>query len=148
MKSVSLRPLTITYNNVLNACAFSDPRVENREEIVDIAMIMLKEAQETCGANFITYGTSLRVVGIFEDDNVRRWRFARDIFRKCCADGQLNKVVMNQLRFAVSPRQYSLLRQEARDETSGTFRHEFTVNTRGASKFKPRRVDRREQQKP
>lgn len=126
MKSVSIRPLTITYNNILNACAFSDPMVEARREVLDIAMIMLKEVQESCGANFITYGTALRVIGIFEDDSVARWRLARDTFRKCCTDGQLNKLVMNQLKFAVGPGQYSLLRQEAIDEKTGDLRREYT----------------------
>ncbi len=130
MKHVSLRPLTITYNNILNACAFSDPNAEDKRTIVDIAMLMLKEAQETCGANFITYGTCLRVIGTFEDDSASRWRLARDTFRSCCADGQLNKLVMNQVKFAVSPSQYSLLTQEAKDEKTGQLRENFTRNCR------------------
>lgn len=138
MKHVSLRPLTITYNNILNACAFSDPKVEHRKEILDLAMLMLKEAQETCGANFITYGTCLRVIGTFEDDPASRWRLARDTFRRCCADGQLNKLVMNQVKFAVSPSQYSLLMQEAKDEKTGQLRDSFTRNCR--KKPLPRRT--------
>lgn len=130
MKHVSLRPLTITYNNILNACAFSDPREENRQEVLDMAMMMLKEAQETCGANFITYGTILRVIGTFEDDPSSRWRLARDTFRSCCAAGQLNKLVMNQVKFAVSPSQYSLLEQEATDSRTGELRKDFTRNSR------------------
>jgi hypothetical protein len=133
MKNVSLRPLTITYNNILNACAFSDRMEENRQEVLDIAMLMLKEAQETCGANFITYGTSLRVIGTFEDDPPSRWRLARDTFRRCCADGQLNKLVMNQLKFAVSPSQYSLLEQEAQNEKTGELRKDFIINSRRKS---------------
>ena len=130
MKHVSLRPLTITYNNILNACAFSDPGLENRKEILDLAMLMLKEAQETCGANFITYGTCLRVIGTFEEDPATRWRLVRDTFRCCCADGQLNKLVMNQVKFAVSTSQYSLLTQEAKDEKTGQLRESFTRNCR------------------
>lgn len=130
MKLVSLRPLTITYNNILNACAFSDRREENCQEILDITMIMLKEAQDTCGANFITYGTTLRVIGTFEDDPASRWRLARDTFRRCCADGQLNKLVMNQVKFAVSPSQFSLLEQEAKDPKTGELRTDFMRNSR------------------
>ena len=130
MKHVSLRPLTITYNNILNACAFSDLK-ENRQEILDVAMLMLKEAQDTCGANFITYGTCLRVIGLFEGDSSSRWRLARDTFRMCCADGQLNKLVLNQVKFAVSPSQYSLLEQEAKDAKTGELRKDFIRNTRG-----------------
>ena len=130
MKHVSLRPLTITYNNILNACAFSDPKLEQRKEILDLAMLMLKEAQETCGANFITYSTCLRVIGTFEEEPASRWRLARDTFRRCCADGHLNKFVMNQVKFAVSPSQYSLLTQEAKDEKTGQLRDSFTRNCR------------------
>lgn len=130
MKSVSLRPLTITYNNILNACAFSDPEEENKQEILLVAMTMLKEAQESCGANFITYGTALRVIGSFEDDSAARWRLVRDVFRTCCAEGQLNRLVMNQVKYSVTPSQYSLLRQEASEPKGGRLRYEYTVNTR------------------
>lgn len=130
MKSVSLRPLTITYNNILNACAFSDTERDNKQEVLLIAMAMLKEAQDTCGANFITYGTCLRVIGTFEGDSASRWRLVRDVFRQCCADGQLNKLVMNQIKYGVTPSQYSLLRQEARDPKTGNIREDYTKNSR------------------
>jgi hypothetical protein len=131
MKQVSLRPLTITYNNILNACAFSDSREENNKEILEIALSILSEAQETCGANYITYGTFLRVVGKFEDDSSERWRLTRDTFRSCCADGQLTKLVMNQVKFATkSATQYSLLLNEATDERTGRLRNECTENAR------------------
>jgi hypothetical protein len=130
MQDVALRPLTITYNNILNACAFSDPREGDRKEVVDIAMNILREAQETCGANFITYGTCLRVIGNFEDDTSERWRLTRDTFRSSCADGQLTKLVMNQVKFAASPAQYSLLLNEATDERTGRLRDACTKNAR------------------
>jgi hypothetical protein len=130
MKSVSLRPLTITYNNILNACAFSDPDGEDSQDVLLIAMAILKEAQETCGANFITYGTCLRVVASFEKDAGSRWRLARDLFRKCCAEGQLNNLVMRQLKYAATPSQYSLLQQEAKDPKTGQLRADFIKNSR------------------
>ena len=135
MKHVALRPLTITYNNILNACAFSDPVKEDPKGVLDISMSMLKEAQETCGANFITYGTALRVIGTFEKDPMERWRLARDTFRKCCEDGQLTNLVMTQVKFAVSPSQYSLIVQEAKDEKTGQLRKKFTRNSK---RLKPR----------
>jgi hypothetical protein len=130
MEQVALRPLTITYNNILNACAFSDNQEENRKEILDIAMNVLREAKDTCGANFITYGTCLRVIGYFEDDASERWCLAKDTFRSCCADGQLTKLVMNQVKFAVSPAQHVLLLNEAIDPRTGRLRDEYTKNAR------------------
>lgn len=137
MEHVALRPLTITYNNILNACAFSDPHEEDHMEILDIALRILKEAKETCGANFITYGTCLRVIGNFEDDTSERWRLTRDTFRSCCSDGQLTKLVMNQIKFAVSPAQYSLLLDEVTDERTGQLRHAYTKNARKVKRAMP-----------
>lgn len=134
MKHVALRPLTITYNNILNACAFSDPVEDDAKEVLYISVNMLKEAKETCGANFITYSTALRVIGTFEKDPMEKWRLARDTFRSCCADGQLTSLVMNQVKFAVSPNQYSLIVQEANDEQTGRLRAEFTKNARRTKK--------------
>ena len=141
MEHVALRPLTITYNNILNACAFSDPHEEDRKEILDIALYMLKEAKRTCGANFITYGTCLRVIGTFEDDVSERWRLTREIFRSCCEDGQITKLVLNQVRFVASPAQYALLLNEVTDERTGKIRNTYTRNARGTNKS-PKRQKR------
>ena len=130
MKQVSIRPITITFNNIMNACAFSDPHDDDRVEILEIALKALKEAQETCGANFITYGTCLRVIGNFEFDTSNRWRLTRTIVRECCSDGQLTKVVMNQARYSLHPAQYELLLTEVTDQRTGKLREEYTMNAR------------------
>ena len=85
MKEVSIVPITITLNNILNACAYSDSGYENRREILDIALVILKEAQKTCGANYITYGTALRVIRFFADDYMERWQLIRRVFPCCLA---------------------------------------------------------------
>jgi hypothetical protein len=125
MKDVALRPHTITYNCVLNACAFSRVVGEDRKEILNIALDTLKEAQEICGANFISYGTCLRVIALFEDDSFERWRLTRDTFRSCCHDGQLTKPVLEKLKFGISPSRYATLVGEATDKKTGRLRDEY-----------------------
>lgn len=100
MESVALRPSTPSFNNVINACAFSSQR-DDPVKILEIARTALREAQEGPGANWISYQTALRVVCTFEQDETRRWHLTRDIFRQCCEDGQLTRTVMTQVKFAV-----------------------------------------------
>jgi len=69
MVEVSLRPSIVSYNNVLNACAFSSKTGDDPKVILNIAMEMLNEAQEGPGANWISYQTALRVIGSFEKDS-------------------------------------------------------------------------------
>ena len=130
MKSVALRPLIVTYNNVINACAFAGHPDDDPKAILRIALETLEEAQETCEPNYITYGTCLRVIGNFEKDKTERWRLIRDIFRKCCDDGQLTNSVMKQLKSSVTPTQYALLQSEATDERTGRLRDDCTKNAR------------------
>lgn len=126
MKEVAIRPMTMTYNNVLNACAYSDRASENRKEILDIAFMVLNEAQNTDGANFITYTSYIRVIRYFVDDRLERWQLIRDTFRRCCTDGQLTPKIMIEMKLGITPRQYDLLMKEATDVRTGLWRDEYT----------------------
>ena len=79
MMEVSLRPSIVSYNNVLNACAFSSKTDEDPKAILKIAMETLKEAQRGPGANWISYQTALRVIGSFEKDS------GAIVFPLCCS---------------------------------------------------------------
>lgn len=136
MKEVSIRPITITYNNALNACAFSDRELDDKGEVMQVATMILKVAQETSGANYITYATYFRVVRFFVSDRLEQWRLIRETFRQCCEDGQLETHIMRQIRPALSPHQYGLLMDEATDKSTGRWREEYTVNA-GRMKKKP-----------
>ncbi len=130
MKEVAIRPITITYNNALNACAFSDREFDDRKEVMQVATMILKEAQETTGANYITYSTYMRVIRFFVYDRLEQWRLMRETFRRCCEDGQLSENVLRQIRPALSSHQYGLLMSEATDKNTGRWREEYTVNAR------------------
>jgi len=66
MEEVSLRPGIVSYNNVINACAFSSKTKDDPETVLQIAMDVLAKAQKGPGANRITYQGALRVVCCFE----------------------------------------------------------------------------------
>ncbi len=139
MKEVAIRPITITYNNALNACAFSDRDFDDRKEVMQVATMILKEAQETSGANYISYSTYLRVVRFFVSDRLEQWRLMRETFRQCCEDGQLTENVLRQIRPALSTHQYGLLMREATDEKTGRWREEYTINAKRLKTKPPKR---------
>ena len=130
MQSVALRPETVSYNNVLNACAFSSHSEEFPEQILQIALTVLREAQKGPGANWITYQTAIRVVCRFEPDPERRWEVIRDLFRQCCQDGQLTGTVLGQVKFGLSRSYSRMLKDEATDPNTSRLRSEFTKNAR------------------
>lgn len=140
MKDVAIRPATITYNNALNACAYSSNHYEDRKDVLEIAKVILKEAQKSQdGANYITYGTFIRVVRFFVMDHFERWRMIRTAFRQCCADGQLTSSVVNQVRPAISKHQYDLLMKEANDPKTGRWKEEYS---RKAKRLKTQPIQR------
>ena len=68
MQSVALRPGSVSFNNVINACAFSNHPDDDPEKVLKIALDVLKEAQDGPGANWITYQGTIRVVCNFVSD--------------------------------------------------------------------------------
>jgi len=130
MKEVAIRPITITYNNALNACAYSDRERDDRNEVIQVAAMILKEAQETSGANCISYSTYLRVIRFSVYDRLEQWRLIRKTFRRCCDDGQLNPTIMKQIRPMLSAHQYGLIVGEATDKSTDRWHEEYTRNAR------------------
>lgn len=137
MQEVALRPPTVTYNNVLNACAFANHADDVADEILDIAKEVFEEAKLTCGANYITFGAYLRVIGRFVRDGTKKKDHVFDIYRQCCDAGQLNKMVMRQMKHSLTAAQFAELRADAViDEETGQYRPEYTVNAR-MQKYSP-----------
>ena len=139
MKEVAIRPITITYNNALNACAYSHKERDDSNDVVQVATMILQEAKETSGANYISYSTYLRVIRFFVHDRLEQWRLIRKTFRRCCEDGQLAPEIMKQIRPVLSYHQYGLIISEATDERTGRWREEYTKNA-SRLKSKPLRT--------
>jgi hypothetical protein len=134
MQSVALTPVTVTYNNVMNACAFSDHSKDDCKEVLRIALELLREAQQTCGANYITYGTSLQVIYNFEADPSERWRLTRGTFQQCYADGQLWGAILGRIKYAIALAHFALVHSMAVDERTGNLREECIKNSRRVKK--------------
>jgi hypothetical protein len=130
MQSVALKAGTITYNSVLNACAFSVHPEDNPEEVLRIAVEILNEARQHVCANYITYMTMLRVVNTQVKEESEKWRLVRQIVDMCTKDGQLTKTVMNGARMNVSPRQFQKLHDKVIDDRTGLYKEEFVENAR------------------
>jgi Pentatricopeptide repeat domain/PPR repeat len=80
MQSVALRPGCVSYNNVINACAFSNHADDDPASILQIALNVLKQAQVGPGANWITYQSSIRVVCTFEANPGMYWTNIEALF--------------------------------------------------------------------
>ena len=68
IQSVALRPGCVSFNNVINACAFSNHPDDDPVSVLQIALDVLKEAQNGPGANWITYQGTIRVICCFVSD--------------------------------------------------------------------------------
>ena len=126
MQEVALRPPTVTYNNVLNACAYADS--SNDPSVLDIAEEVFGEAKSLCNPNYITYSAYLRVICRFVKDPAKKRSLTTSVYRECCDAGQLTKMVMRQIRQCLTKRQYAELRADAHDENTGQYRRQYTKN--------------------
>lgn len=77
MQSVALRPGCVSFNNVINACAFSNHPDDDPELVLQIALDVLKEAQDGPGANWITYQGTIRVICSFVSDAGKHIKFLK-----------------------------------------------------------------------
>jgi len=100
----SLRPNVVAYNAVMNACAFTNGDVQENTRAVEIAHSILKELEQSEHGNpdQVTYGTFLRVVASQMPECDSRTQVVTFLFKKCCKDGQVGNLVIQQLKGMVS----------------------------------------------
>jgi len=101
------RPNEMTYTAVLNSCAFPavlDPRT--RRKALDTAIFTLAElrASRYGQPNHVTYGTFILACAnlLPRNDEMRR-QVLEQAFHQCCTDGQVNEMVLANLRRAAPP---------------------------------------------
>uniref|UniRef100_A0A7S2YMD2 Pentacotripeptide-repeat region of PRORP domain-containing protein n=1 Tax=Entomoneis paludosa TaxID=265537 RepID=A0A7S2YMD2_9STRA len=128
MQSVALKAETITYNSVLNACAYSVHPDDSPEEVLRIAFRILDEVRLKSGANHITYMTMLRVVNSQVNDEAEKWQLVRNIVNLCATDGQLTNQVMHGARLNVAPKKYYNLRNKFIDGHTGDYKDKYKEN--------------------
>lgn len=107
-----LRPNVVAYNAVLNACAYTSGNdVPEQNRAMEIAHKILKELEQSRHGNpdQVTYGTFLKVCHNQMPDSHTRRQIVEVLFRKCCKDGQVGNLVIQQLQTMASPDLYEQL---------------------------------------
>ena len=133
MQSAAVAPLIETYNNVLNACAFSVHPKDRPKRVFEIAMKVFEEARNTVGANHITYLTMLRVINTQVSDKEKKWQWVREMVELCADDGQLTKPIMHGASLNVSPMQFQKLRLQVIDRATSLYTDDsIQLDTRGS----------------
>ena len=107
-----VRPNVVAANAVMNACAYTsggDTRQQNRA--VEIAHAVLKDLENSPHENpdQVTYGTFLKVCANQMPDTGTRQQVIEVVFKKCCRDGQVGTLVLQQLQSMASPELYERL---------------------------------------
>jgi len=100
----NLRPNVVAVNAVMNACAYCTGDVHERSRAMEIAHIILKELEKSPYGNpdQVTYGTFLTACKNQMPDCSTREQIVHMLFRKCCNDGQVGSLVVQQLKGIVS----------------------------------------------
>lgn len=96
----TLRPNSVVYNSVLNACAFAVGDLEEQSQAMEIANLMLVELNESPYGrpDQVTYGTYLKVINNQMPPSGARDKVVDTVFRKCAKDGMVGEMVLRQLR--------------------------------------------------
>lgn len=107
-----LRPTVVAFNAVMNACAYtnnSDLHEQNRA--IEIAHRLLRELERSPYGvpDQVTYGTFLKVCANQMPDCDNRRTIVDSIFKKCCNDGQVGNLVLQQLKAITDEEQYERL---------------------------------------
>lgn len=98
----NLRPNVIAVNAVMNACAFTHKpgHVQEQNRAMEIAHHIWKDLEKSDYGkpDQVTYGTFLKVCANQMTDSSTRHQVIEVIFKKCCRDGQVGKMVLQQMR--------------------------------------------------
>jgi len=104
----SVKPNVVIYNAVINACAytFGDNAEQNRA--IEISNLMFKELEVSAYGNpdQVTYGTFLKVCNNQMPACDTRLRVVSAILKKCIQDGQVGKLVLDQLKSVTTEVQF------------------------------------------
>jgi len=108
-----MKPNVFVYAAVLNACAYTFGREEEKEEALKIGIETYEELQSLSSlgieTNHVAYGSFLRVCRRLMPEDSRRNHFITRAFKQCCSDGQVGEYVLKQLRAV--PKLYATLLQ-------------------------------------
>mmetsp|Transcript_27375 Transcript_27375/g.31243 ORF Transcript_27375/g.31243 Transcript_27375/m.31243 type:complete len:611 (-) Transcript_27375:1030-2862(-) len=118
----SVRPNVVAYNAVLNACAFTNGDVRESNRAVEIAHFVLRDLEQSSFGvpDQITYGTFLKVCTHQMADCDARDKVVEVVFKKCCKDGQVGNMVVQELKLVTKSNHYARLTGRAQLEEINT----------------------------
>lgn len=130
--NINLRPNVVAVNAVMNACAYTGGDVHDQSRAMDIAHKRLSELEKSSYGkpDQVTYGTFLKVCANQMSDCDNRQQVIEIIFKKCCRDGQVGNLVIQQLKTMGPPELYERLvgRHVEEDVNMSELPHEWTCN--------------------
>eukprot|EP00565_Helicotheca_tamesis_P003951 CAMPEP_0185728158 /NCGR_PEP_ID=MMETSP1171-20130828/3609_1 /TAXON_ID=374046 /ORGANISM="Helicotheca tamensis, Strain CCMP826" /LENGTH=714 /DNA_ID=CAMNT_0028396833 /DNA_START=90 /DNA_END=2231 /DNA_ORIENTATION=- len=113
-----VRPNVVIYNAVMNACAFTMGDSIEQHRAMEIAHSMLTELEksEHGTPDQITYGTFLKVCANQMPEGETRDQIVNVVFRKCAKDGQVGRMVLQQMKSLANPESYEKLLNRKMEE--------------------------------
>ena len=105
-------PTTVViYNAIINACAYTIGDLNEQRRAIEIAHLMLQDLDKSPYANAdqVTYGTFLKVCENQMPPSDTRRQLVNVVFKKCAKDGQMGKLVLDQLMSILTPEHFEEL---------------------------------------
>ena len=98
----------VIYNAIINACAYTIGDISEQRRAMEIAHLMLQDVDKSPYANAdqVTYGTFLKVCENQMPPSDTRRQLVNVVFKKCIKDGQMGKLVLEQLKSILTPEQF------------------------------------------
>jgi len=111
----SVRPNVVAVNAVLNACAYTSAMTDDLGQVMDIAHTRMKELERSNygSPDQVTYGTFLKVCSNLMEDPDSLEQVAELIFKKCCRDGQLGNLVLQEVKHSATPELFEKLTKKS-----------------------------------
>lgn len=101
----AVAPNLRTYNNMLNACAYTKGKPKELMAAFRVAVDCINDLRESpmLSPNPVSYGLFLRSCNQLMPASDKREAVVENIFRKCCSDGQVGQFVLHELSQVASP---------------------------------------------
>lgn len=98
----------VIYNAIINACAYTIGDMSEQRRAMEIAHHVLQDLDKSryAKADQVTYGTFLKVCENLMPPSDTRRHLVKVILKKCTKDGQMGKLVVDQLKSMLTPEDY------------------------------------------
>ena len=102
----SLKPSPVTYNTVLNACAFSasDTDPDQQRQGLQVALSTFSEMTKYAKPDTVSYGNLMKCFSNLMPPGQKRNEMALQLFDQCTNEGLVGELVWNEVQRAVQTR--------------------------------------------